>query len=43
MLLVELCEFSIRKGETAEITIESARYYNLIRYNKIFEASRVSA
>lgn len=35
MLSVELGEFSVRKGEIVEMTIESARYYNSIRYNQI--------
>jgi hypothetical protein len=40
MLSVELGGFSIRTGEIVEITIESARYYNLIRYNQILRRVR---
>jgi len=38
MLLVELGGFSVRTGEIVEMIIESARYYNSIRYNQILSS-----
>ena len=38
MPLVELGGLSVRTGEIVEMTIESARYYNSIRYNQILSS-----